>query len=430
MRTESRLLRRTRVRLIAWSTGSTLAFLLVLGVAIYGVAATSLATSGIELLNQRLDILRAATVNLPPGLAVRFEGLTADPSRPGIVFGGEASGTLAIVGNPPAASPEFVRNLGTGAAGTPFALDGATLARVQSGETVVVETSVNETPVRMLVATISTPAGPLPAYILGDRTTEVRTLSTLLAVLVAGGLAVLAGSILVGSIYAGRALVPIRESLRRQREFAADASHELRTPLSITRAAIAELRRSQGDAAAVTRSLDDLEAGTDQLRHLVDDLLLLARTDAEAIELETVDTDLAQVAAETVEGLEPVARDRGVRLELDIEPAPVCGDPARLSQLVSILVDNAIRHSPREGIVTVSVRKGRLFVEDSGHGIAEEHLPRVFERFWRAPGAPPGGTGLGLAIAAWIVERHGGTIVAGNRPTGAGARFSVMLPAG
>jgi signal transduction histidine kinase len=429
-RSENRLLRRTRLRLIAWSAGSTLAFLLLLGVAIYAVAATSLASSAIDQLNDRLGFLRVATANLPPDFNARFEGLTVDPGQPGVVFGGQASGTLAIVGSPFAGGPEVVRGFNVGDAATTFALDDQTLARVQAGETVVVETTFHATPVRLLAAQVETPVGRLTTYILGDRTAEVRTLSTLLAVLVLGGLAVLAGSIIVGSIYAGRALVPIRESLRRQREFAADASHELRTPLTIARAAIAELRRSPNDPVAVSRSLEDLDAGTDQLRRLVDDLLLLARSDAEAIELEAVDSDLAQVTAETVEGLEPVARDRGVRLELDIEPAPIRGDPARLGQLVSILVDNAIRHSPPEGVVTISVRKGRLLVEDSGGGIAEEHLPRVFERFWRAPNAPVGGTGLGLAIAAWIVERHGGTIAAANRASGSGARFSVSLPAG
>lgn len=428
-RSESRLLRRTRLRLIAWSAGSTLAFLLLLGVAIYGVAASSLASSGIEQLNQRLNLLRLASATLPPGFTARFEGLTVDPSQPGIVFGGAASGTLAIVGSPFGDGQEFVRGFSVGDPATTFALDAATLALVEAGETVVLESSFHDTPVRLLAAQVDTPLGPVTTYILGDRTAEVRTLSTLLVVLVLGGLAVLAGSIVVGSIYAGRALVPIRESLRRQREFAADASHELRTPLAIARAAIAELRRSPNDPAAISRSLEDLDAGTDQLRRLVDDLLLLARSDAEAIELEAVDSDLAQVTAETVEGLEPVARDRGVRLELDIEPAPIHGDPARLGQLVSILVDNAIRHSPPEGVVAVNVRKGRLVVEDSGGGIAEEHLPRVFERFWRAPDAPVGGTGLGLAIAAWIVERHGGTISAANRGSGSGARFSVTLPA-
>ena len=427
-RTESRLLRRTRYRLIAWSAGSTLVFLVVLGIAIYAVAATSLAGTGTDQLQDRLSLLRAATANVPPGIGTRFNALTTDPGSPGVVFGGATSGTLAVIGPPFVDGKDLVGGVSIGDAGPAFGLDEAALARVRNGETVIVDLTLEATPVRLLVASIATPVGPLTAYILGDRTAEVRTLWTLLLVLVVGGLAVLAGSIGVGSVYAGRALVPIRESLRRQREFAADASHELRTPLAITRAAIAELRRSPADRATVDRSLEDLDAGTDRLQRLVDDLLLLARTDAEAVEIEIVDADLAQVAAETVEELESVARDRGVRLRLDIEPAPLQGDPARLGQLVSILVDNAIRHSPADGLVTIAVRKGRLVVEDDGRGIAEDHLPRVFERFWRAPGTPPGGTGLGLAIAAWIVERHRGTIVAGNRP-GGGARFSVTLPA-
>ena len=95
------------------------------------------------------------------------------------------------------------------------------------------------------------------------------------------------------------------------------------------------------------------------------------------------------------------------------------GDPARLRQLVTILVDNAVRHSPRGGSVTVTVRAmgalASLEVADEGPGLREEDMAHVFDRFWRAPGAPTGGTGLGLAIARWIVERHGGRIGVANR---------------
>src|SRR6185503_11713935 len=112
--------------------------------------------------------------------------------------------------------------------------------------------------------------------------------------------------------------------------------------------------------------------------------------------------------------------------------AIVDGDQARLRQLTVILVDNAIRHTPRGGSVRVTVRSdGReavLEVDDDGPGIRPEDMPHVFERFWRAPGAAAGGTGLGLAIAKSIVDLHDGRITVTNRPSG-GARFIVRLPA-
>jgi two-component system sensor histidine kinase BaeS len=108
------------------------------------------------------------------------------------------------------------------------------------------------------------------------------------------------------------------------------------------------------------------------------------------------------------------------------------GDPLRLRQLATILVDNAVAHCGAGGLVTVTVRPEgdavTLVVDDDGPGIRPDDLPHVFERFWRADDAPPGGTGLGLAIAAWIVEGHGGTISAASRPEG-GARLAVHLPA-
>jgi signal transduction histidine kinase len=122
-----------------------------------------------------------------------------------------------------------------------------------------------------------------------------------------------------------------------------------------------------------------------------------------------------------------------VTLRIDAAPTQVLGDADRLRQLVTILVDNAIRHSPTSGTVAVQVRsagkRAILGVEDEGRGIRETDLPYLFERFWRAPGAPEGGSGLGLAIAAWIVAAHDGRIAASNRPAG-GARFEVDLPVG
>jgi signal transduction histidine kinase len=209
--------------------------------------------------------------------------------------------------------------------------------------------------------------------------------------------------------------------------------------------------------ADVGAALDDIDAGTDRLTALVEDLLVLARTDSGAVELDLTPTDLGEVTLDAAAGLASLAREAGVQVRVDAEPVPFRGDAARLRQLVVILVDNAIRHTaaaagsgpgagsdraassdrgdrgPNRGpaSVAVSVRADDgmavLTVDDDGHGLRAEDLPRVFDRFWRAPDAPPGGTGLGLAIARWIVERHGGTISAAQRPTG-GARFEVRLP--
>jgi signal transduction histidine kinase len=137
-------------------------------------------------------------------------------------------------------------------------------------------------------------------------------------------------------------------------------------------------------------------------------------------------------AADALDALTPVATARDVALALDVEPVPLQGDPARLRQLATILIDNAIRHAPRGGRVEVVARARAghavLSVSDDGPGIRPEDLPHVFDRFWRAADAPAGGSGLGLAIAAWIAEQHDGTIRAEARATG-GARFLVDLPA-
>jgi signal transduction histidine kinase len=140
--------------------------------------------------------------------------------------------------------------------------------------------------------------------------------------------------------------------------------------------------------------------------------------------------ELSEVAGEAIQSLRAVAESRGLALSLDAAPVVVTGDPDRLRQLVAIMVDNAMRHTPASGTIRLHVHGdhgAELTVEDEGPGIRAGDLPHVFDRFWRAPNAPPGGTGLGLAIASWIAEHHGGAITADNRPSG-GARFTVRLP--
>ena len=446
---EARLLRRVRVSLALWSGGITLAVLVVLGAILYVAVERSLVASGTAQLVAQADQITGGRRD--PG---------GDPPPGGLSFGGPNSGTFTMVldadgqpvgrglrvpdGLPVKESVDAARASGqrdiraatitTAVVSVAFSDSGTSAAapgEVEAGRVV--------TPVRVLTDPVRFRGQSLYLQIVGDRTTEVRTLRILVVVLVVGGLVALLAASAVGAAYARRALVPIRrslidqrEALRRQREFAADASHELRTPLTVIRASVEDLGRHASEpVASVGSALTDIREEVDHLTAMVDDLLLLARSDSGAVALEKVPVDLGDVASTAAAALSRPATERGVEVLVDPEPADLLGDPARLRQLVTILIDNAIRHSPSGGRLIVRVRTegpdATLTVEDDGPGIRNEDLPRVFDRFYRAAGAPGGGTGLGLAIAAWIVERHDGRIEAANRPE-RGARFTVRLP--
>ncbi len=441
------MLRRVRRRLMLLSGGSTLLTLLCLGLAVYWAVATSLRSDSIDQLQARAGAVDMPSAAQVTGSELTVTAVTGDPSAPGLLFGGPASGTVAIAvpvnvaalgavvppdsGNP--APSAFVTG-GTAPApgGLPEAValgvaDPVALMAAANGQTTITETVVAGTPVRVLTEQTDLVAGPVVVQVYADRTAELRTLQTVVLVLVVGGFLVLGAAIVFGYVYAGRALVPIRDSLRRQREFTADASHELRTPLAIVQAGVDTLRRHTDEPSAVARAADDIQTGATRAAALMADLLTLARSDAGSVELELVRTDLGELATDATENLAPQAVARGVTLHLDVQPAPVTGDIARLRQLVAILVDNAIRHSSAGGVVAVRVRPGAtLEVSDTGPGIRPEDLPRVFDRFWRAEDAPVGGTGLGLAIGAWIAERHGGVLRAANQPQG-GAIFTFTM---
>jgi signal transduction histidine kinase len=443
---EARLLRRVRISLALWSGGITLVVLIVLGAILYVAVERSLVASGTAQLVTQANQLTGGRRN-PPG----------DPPEGGLSFGGPNSGTLTMVlddqGRPVRPVPpgfpvteSFEAAKATGDRDIRSATITTTVVSVgfaDGGNTVVAPGDVEETqvvtPVRVLTDPVRFRGQSFYLQIVGNRTTEVRTLSILVVVLVVGGLVALIAASGVGAAYARRALVPIRrslidqrEALRRQREFAADASHELRTPLTVIRASVDDLDRHASEpVASVGSALTDIREEVDHLTAMVDDLLLLARSDSGAVALERVPVDLGDIASTAAAALSRPATERGVEVLVDPAPAELSGDPARLRQLVTILLDNAIRHSPSGGRVLVQVRTdgpdATLIVEDEGQGIRSEDLPRVFDRFYRAAGAPGGGTGLGLAIAAWIAERHDGRIEATNRPE-RGARFTVRLP--
>jgi len=183
---------------------------------------------------------------------------------------------------------------------------------------------------------------------------------------------------------------------------------------------------SSGDEA-----IADAVAETDRMASLLDDLLVLARTDAEAFPMAITAMDLADEAAEAMDGLGTRATVRSVELALDVAPTPMQGDPDRLRQLIVILVGNAIDHGASPGHIWLRARpdehRVRLTVTDDGPGIAPADRNHVFERFWRGHRGGAEGSGLGLPIAEWIVAAHDGSIAVDERPDG-GARFEVSFP--
>jgi two-component system, OmpR family, sensor histidine kinase CiaH len=416
---DAALLRRVRWRLVAWSAGTTLVVLVLVGWVLYISVAGSLGASGRNQLEARLDQVRH--------FLQEVRGLPPNRAPIGISIGGPASGTFAFIISP---DDQSVGPADVAVSGLP---DQASLAAARNGQTDVRVLSLDGTPVRILSGSVDRAGAIYIVQVAQDITGEQRLLNVVIVVLVAGSVVALLVAAGAGWIYATRALVPIRESLRRQREFAADASHEFRTPLTVIRASLDHLTRHRDEpVASVGTAMDDIRDEVDHLTALVSDLLLLARTDSGVAETDPVPIDLAEVAEEAVRSVTGLAESRNVRIVLDPEPVPIVGDPLRLRQLVTILADNAIAHSPEGSQVTVRVARdgegAMIQVDDQGAGVRPEDMPHVFDRFWRAPGAPVGGTGLGLAIAAWISTRHGGRIGVMNGP-GGGARFEVHLPA-
>jgi signal transduction histidine kinase len=234
-------------------------------------------------------------------------------------------------------------------------------------------------------------------------------------------------------------------AFERQRRFTADASHEIRTPLGIIRSQLDVALAHPRTPEQYARVLGDVRDATDRLARLAERLLTLARADAgEALTL--IPVDVQDVVAEAAASVAAQARELGVRLDVRLGEAPgVQGDPVWLMQLLLNLLDNALRHTPPGGQVTLTLEASadgsggdrssdggvRVSVADTGEGIAPEHLPRLFERFYRVDAArarSSGGAGLGLAICSWVARAHGGRLDASSA-AGVGTTMTLWLPA-
>jgi signal transduction histidine kinase len=243
-------------------------------------------------------------------------------------------------------------------------------------------------------------------------------------------------------------LARIEDAFNVQRRFVADASHELRTPLTAIRGNVdVLLRQSQSGRSipneVLTESLDDVHRESSRMARLIEDLLTLARSDTqgESQSIQKEEVSLDELAREAFATLEPIAGGRNLVLG-DLEPVELQADGDRLIQVMIILGENALRHTPDEGTVELSVDQAfdiesdqevaRIMVRDTGEGIPAEHLPHLFERFYRAEGSRErrsGGTGLGLPIALGIVRGHDGWIDVETAPD-RGSTFIVSIPIG
>jgi heavy metal sensor kinase len=227
----------------------------------------------------------------------------------------------------------------------------------------------------------------------------------------------------------------LERSFDEMRRFTADASHELRTPLAVIRNE-AEVSLDKPLAESEKRELlGSILEECQRLTWVTDQLLTLCREDAGVSQHQREPVDLSQLARGVTDTMRPLAESKGQQLTAALNgPVVVQGDPARLRHVIYNLVDNAIKYTPTEGTISVSVsardHTARLIVDDTGIGIPEEHLPRLFDRFYRVDKSrnrADGGAGLGLSIVQSIVSAHGGTVAISRRPE-CGTRCTVAIP--
>lgn len=230
-------------------------------------------------------------------------------------------------------------------------------------------------------------------------------------------------------------------SFQQARRFSSDASHELKTPLTAIRGEAEVALMGELPPEEYRKILRSILESAERMSEVVESLLLLSKADAGQALIRRELVDLGDLLLRAVDSMEPLARDGDIELRVgDIADLEIEGDPLWLNQVATNLINNGIKYTPAGGSVSVSLREqdgqAEICVRDTGVGISEEHLPYIFERFYRVDegrarsqglGKKPGGTGLGLSITRWAIEQHGGTISVSSHP-GEGSEFRVLLP--
>jgi len=353
------------------------------------------------------------------------------------IVGATAEPDIAVVAVPPD-GPVEADVLDTASSGSSLGLPFGELARQAGQEERMIATTVDDP--NGSVRVVSVPlfdSGEVTAIIQAAQSRQIvwEIIVRLVLILVSVGLVALLLAGVGGLFISRRAMQPVRGAFHRQRAFVADASHELKTPLTLIKLN-AEMVVREPTSPRNRKVIENQLSEIDRMNTLVSDLLMLARLDADKLDVSRGTFDLAKILAETADRFILRASEEEILLDIEVPgELPALGDPRRTGQILAALLDNAMRFTPSGGRVTVAgcSDDGRVeaSVTDTGPGISTEHLPNVFERFYRADTArrrSSGGTGLGLAIARDLAIIQGGEVVVSNVKSG-GASFTLSLPA-
>ena len=266
-----------------------------------------------------------------------------------------------------------------------------------------------------------------------DVTDSYRTIRSLALMLSGGGLAVLAMFFFISRFFANRAIRPMKDAWEKQSKFIADASHELKTPLSII-SANCDVLLSDRDGIAMSQSkwIDNISRATDRMAGLVSSMLSLAGMEDSQPEPDVARFDFSEEVAAAADEMEAAALRKGLTVTRDIGPSiAVSSDCGQIRKIISILMDNAAKYADEGGKVSISLhaeKRGAVFaIRNTGPGIPEDDIPRVFDRFYRsdpARSSENGGYGLGLSIAKAIADTLGAALTI---ESGAGSTEAKMV---